>query len=115
MKTLPTIPPCFLNERADGLGRPSLALIEPKTVQKLMLAAFLDDNLTDSDLATRHGVSVKTVRKYTSHIKWARRHASLDVVQRNTKRTVGKVTMKRNKAKQEYALVEIDEVAYCGA
>ena len=87
-KTLPTIPPCFLKE-VDGRGRPSFALVDPKTVQKLMLAAFLDEHLTDADLALRHGVSVPTVRKYTNHIKWARRHASIDMVSRNTKEVVG--------------------------
>jgi len=116
-KTLPTIPPCFLKE-VDGRGRPSFAMIEPKTVQKLMLAAFIDEDLTDADLANRHGVSVCTVRKYTNHIKWARRHASLDVVSRNTKAVMGKMKAKTNKAKStvEFAFVQTEDVGvYCGA
>jgi hypothetical protein len=113
MKSLPTIPPCFL--RNDGKrGKPSLAKTDPKTIQKLMLAVFLDEKLTDADHAARHGVSVLTVRKYTSWLKWNRRHASLEVVQRNSKAIVGKVSMKRNKAKQEYAFVEL-EPSYAGA
>jgi len=115
-KTLPTIPPCFLKERVDGKGRPSFAIVEPKTVQKLMLAAFLDESLTDADLATRHGVSVMTVRKYTSHIKWARRHVALDVVSRNTRAIVGKVAKKKAKAHgPSYAFVGTEEMAYFGA
>jgi hypothetical protein len=113
-KTLPTIPPCFLKEKV-GRGRVSFAIADPKTVQKIMLAAFIDENLTDADLANRHGVSVPTVRKYTNHIKWARRHASMDVVSRNTKAVVGKIARRGSKAKPSYAFVEVSEGAYCGA
>lgn len=82
---LPPIPTQFLVW--NGVGRPPLAISEPKTVQKIRQARWMDPDLTDMELAGRHGVSIPSIRKYTADMGTIRRHYVYDRVNRRTRHT----------------------------